>query len=71
MGRMDATLFVHPAQLMAVIQKKDQIDCKFYRAKKDCKFWKKMGSIRATFFEAEIWANRSKPTQVVVNLVNK
>ena len=31
---MDATLFVHPAQLMAVIQKKDQIDCKFYRAKK-------------------------------------
>ena len=34
MGRMDATLFVHPAQLMAVIQKKDQIDCKFYRAKK-------------------------------------
>ena len=38
MGRMDATLFVHPAQLMAVIQKKDQIDCKFYPAKKDCKF---------------------------------
>ena len=36
---MDATLFVHPAQLMAVIQKKrDQIDCKFYREKKDCKF---------------------------------
>ena len=34
MGRMDATLIVHPAQLMAVIQKKDQIDCKFYRAKK-------------------------------------
>ena len=31
---MDATLFVHPAQLMAIIQKKDQIDCKFYRAKK-------------------------------------
>ena len=23
MGRMDATLFVHPAQLMAVIQKKE------------------------------------------------
>ena len=34
MGRMDATLFVHPAQLMDVIQKKDQIDCKFYPAKK-------------------------------------
>ena len=35
MGGMDATLFVHPAQLMAVIQKKeDQIDCKFYRVKK-------------------------------------
>ena len=31
---MDATLFVHLAQLMAVIQKKDQIDCKFYRGKK-------------------------------------
>ena len=31
---MKATLIVHPAQLMAVIQKKDQIDCKFYRAKK-------------------------------------
>ena len=39
MGRMKATLIVHPTQLMAVIQKKkDQIDCKFYRAKKDCKF---------------------------------
>ena len=34
MGRMDATLFVHPAQLMAVIQKKDQIDCKFFREKR-------------------------------------
>ena len=32
---MDATLFVHPAQLMAVIQKYIyQIDCKFYHAKK-------------------------------------
>ena len=31
----------------------------------------KMGWIRATFLEAEMWANRSKPTQVVVNLVNK
>ena len=30
-----------------------------------------MGWIRATFLEAEMWANRSKPTQVVVNLVNK
>ena len=40
MGHMDATLFAHPTQLMAVIQKKDQIDYKFYRAKKDCKFWK-------------------------------
>ena len=70
MGRMDATLFVHPAQLMAVIQKKDQIDCKFYCAKKDCKFWK-MGWLCATFLEAEMCANRSKPTQVVVNLVNK
>ena len=38
MGRMKATLIVHPAQLMAVIQKKDQIDSKFYRAKKDYKF---------------------------------
>ena len=38
MGRMDATLSVHPAQLMVVIQKKDEIDCKFYRAKKDYKF---------------------------------
>ena len=37
---MDATLFVHPAQLMAVIQKKDQIDCKFYRTKNDSKFRK-------------------------------
>ena len=34
MGRMKATLIVHLAQLMAVIQKKDQIDCKFYHAKK-------------------------------------
>ena len=31
MGRMDATLIVHPEQLMAVIQKKDQIDCKFWK----------------------------------------
>ena len=37
MGRMDATLFVHPAQLMDCNSKKrDQIDCKFYPAKKDC-----------------------------------
>ena len=71
MGRMDATLFVHPAQLMAVIQKKDQIDCKFYRAKNKTVNSEKMGWIRATFLEAEMWANRSKPTQVVVNLVNK
>ena len=70
MGRMDATLFVHPAQLMVVIQQKDQIDCKFYRAKKDVNS-EKMGWIRATFLEAEMWANRSKPMQVVVNLVNK
>ena len=34
MGRMDATLIVHTAQLMGVIQKKDQIDYKVYRAKK-------------------------------------
>ena len=34
MGRMDATLFFHPDQVMDVIQKKDQIDCKFYRTKK-------------------------------------
>ena len=34
MGRMKATFIVHPAQLMPVIQKKYQIDCKFYRAKK-------------------------------------
>ena len=27
-----------PSQLMDVIQKKDQIDCKFYHAKKDYKF---------------------------------
>ena len=38
--------------------------------KKDCKFWK-MDWIRATFLEAEMRANRSKPMQVVVNLVNK
>ena len=31
----------------------------------------KMGWIRATFLEAEMWANRSKSTQVLVNLVNK
>ena len=43
MGRMDATLIVHPAQLMAVIQKKDQIDCKFYRAKKKTVNSEKMG----------------------------
>ena len=43
MGRMDATLFVHPAQLMAAIQKKDQIDCKFYRAKKKTVNSEKMG----------------------------
>ena len=43
MGRMDATLFVHPAQLMAAIQKKDQIDCKFYRAKKNTVNSEKMG----------------------------
>ena len=43
MGRMDATLFVHPAQLMAVIQKKDQIDCKFYRANKKSVNSEKMG----------------------------
>ena len=42
MGCMDATLIVHPTQLMAVIQKKDQIDCKFYRAKKNVNS-KKMG----------------------------
>ena len=30
-----------------------------------------MDWIRATFLEAEMWANRSKPTQVIVNLVNK
>ena len=43
MGRMDATLFVHPTQLMAVIQKKDQIDCKFYRAKKDLRWLRPIG----------------------------
>ena len=31
---MDATLFVHPTQLMDCNSKKDQIDCKFYPAKK-------------------------------------
>ena len=35
MVRMDATLFVHPAQLMDYNSKKiDQIDYKFYTAKK-------------------------------------
>ena len=34
MGRMDATLFVHPAQLMDRNLKKDQINSKFYPAKK-------------------------------------
>ena len=59
---MDATLFVHPAQQMDCnSKKKDQIDCKFW----------KMGWIPATFLEAEMWANTSKPTQVIVNLVNK
>ena len=39
MGRMDATLFVHPAQLMDYNSKKeDQMDYKLYPAKKDCKF---------------------------------
>ena len=71
MGRMDATSFVHPAQLMAVIQKKkDQIDCKFYRAKKTVNS-EKMGWIRATFLKADMWANRSKPMQGIVNLVNE
>ena len=40
---MKATLIVHPAQLMAVIQKKDQIDCKFYRAEKKTINSEKMG----------------------------
>ena len=32
MGRMDATLFVHPAQQMDCnSQKKDQMDCKFLK----------------------------------------
>ena len=35
---MDATLFVHPDQLVEYNSKKDQIDFKFYRTKKDCKF---------------------------------
>ena len=39
---MDATLFFHLAQLMAVIKKKDQIDYKFYHAKKTVNS-KKMG----------------------------
>ena len=35
MGRMDATLFVHPTQLMDCNSKKiDQIDYKFYPTKK-------------------------------------
>ena len=62
-GRMDATLFVHPAQ---------QIDCN--SQKKKIKWTvnsEKMGWICVIFLEAEMWANRSKPTQVVVNLVNK
>ena len=70
MGRMDATLFVHPAQLMAVIQKKIKLTINSTAQKKTVNS-EKMGWIRATFLEAEMWANRSKPTQVVVNLVNK
>ena len=35
---MDATLFVHPAQLMDCNSKKDQMDYKFYPTKKDYKF---------------------------------
>ena len=62
MGRMDATLFVHPAQ---------QMDCNSKKKIKLTVNSEKMGSICATFLEAEMWANRSKPTQVVVNLVNK
>ena len=39
MGRMDATLFVHPAQLMAVIQKnKIKLTVNSTAQKKDCKF---------------------------------
>ena len=70
MGRMDATLFVHPAQLMVVIQKKIKLTVNS-TAKKKTVNSEKMSCIRATFLEAEMWANRSKPTQVVVNLVNK
>lgn len=40
-------------------------------AKKKIANSEKMGWICATFLEAEMWANRSKPMQVVVNLVNK
>ena len=70
MGRMDATLIVHPAQLMAVIQKKIKLTVNSTAQKKTVNS-EKMGWIRATFLEAEMWANRSKPMQVVVNLVNK
>ena len=34
MGRMDATLFVHPAQLMAVIQKKIKLIVNYTAQKK-------------------------------------
>ena len=51
--------------------KKDQIDCKFYSTKKKTVNSKRMGWMRAPFLEAEMWANRSKPTQVVVNFVKK
>ena len=38
MSRMDATLFVYPAQLMAVIQKKIKLTVNSTAQKKDCKF---------------------------------
>ena len=66
MGCMDATLFVHPAQLMDCNSKEDQMDYKFYPTK-----ILKIGLNHATFLEAKMWANRPKPMQVVVNLVNK
>ena len=40
MGRMGATLFVHPAQLMVVIQKKIKLTVNSTAQKKDYKFWK-------------------------------
>ena len=71
MGRMDATLFVHPAQLMDYSSKKEIKWTVNSTPQKKTINSEKMGWIRATFLEAEMWANRSKPTQVVVNLVNK